>query len=282
MNEKFLIEKKDYIDLIKKALYEDLLDVGDVTSEPLFENNYQSVFILYSKNDGILCGKDIFTEVFNQVDKKCMVEFYFNDRDLLKKGDKVARVKGSILSILKGERTSLNIISHLSGIATKTYEFNQKANGKVKILDTRKTIPGLRSLQKYAVFCGGGKNHRMGLYDMVLIKDNHIDASGGIKNAVDKIRKKWGEKYKIEVETRNMNEVKEALSCNVDIIMLDNMSIDLMKEAVKIINKKFKIEASGNMTFDQIAEVAETGVDFISFGELTHTIKAFDFSLKKE
>ncbi|MCK4797672.1 MAG: carboxylating nicotinate-nucleotide diphosphorylase [Spirochaetes bacterium] len=276
------IKKETYINIIRNSLKEDLQNIGDITSEPIFKEDKNATFVLLSKDYGILCGKDIFCDVFNYIDKKCNVEFYFEDRDVLKKSDIVARVKGRVVSILKGERTALNFISHLSGIATKTSIFVEEANRKIKILDTRKTMPGIRALQKYAVNCGGGYNHRMGLYDMVLIKDNHIDAVGGIANAVAKIRNRWKNKYKIEVETRNLDEVKEALLCNVDRIMLDNMSIDKMKEAVGVINNKVEVEASGNVTFDKIKDIANTGVDFVSIGELTHTVKAFDFSLNKE
>jgi nicotinate-nucleotide pyrophosphorylase (carboxylating) len=275
------LKKEYYSKLIKSALLEDLRHTGDVTSKPLFKNEV-GIFKLLSKDTGILCGKEIFIEVFRQIDKKCKVTFYFNDTDRLNKMDIVARVEGKILSILKAERTALNIISHLSGIATKVNSFVQAAEGKIKILDTRKTIPGLRMLQKYAVFCGGGTNHRIGLYDMVLIKDNHIDASGSITNAVNKIRKKWKNKYKIETETRNLKEVEEALSCNVDRIMLDNMNDKLILEAVKLINKRTEVEISGNVTLERIKTLKETGADYVSIGELTHTIRAFDFSLKKE
>jgi len=276
------MNEKDFKKLIKTALKEDLGNVGDVTSEAIFPKNKEETFKLLAKQDGVLCGKDIFISVFKTIDKKCEVNFYFNDGDSLKKGDIVARVKGDVISILKGERVGLNFISHLSGIATKTNVFAKEAQGKVKILDTRKTIPGLRVLQKYAVKCGGGDNHRMGLFDMVLIKDNHIDAAGSITKAVDKIRYKWAGKYKIEVETRNILEVQEALYCKVDRIMLDNMDIQTMREAVAVINKQAEIEVSGNMTLEKIKIMSELGIDFISFGELTHTVSVFDFSLKKE
>ena len=175
----------------------------------------------------------------------------------------------------------MNLLSHLSGIASKTNEFVRETNGRSTILDTRKTLPGLRELQKYAVRCGGGENHRMGLYDMVMVKDNHIDAAGGIEKAVNKVRDKWGSKYKIEVETRTLEEVGKALISGVDRIMLDNMNIETMRKAVELINGKTETEASGNMILDRISKVSQTGVDFISVGELTHTVKAFDFSLKR-
>lgn len=276
------IKRDDYINVIKSALKEDLKNNLDVTTDAIFTKKEKVVFKLLAKDNGILCGKDVFTDVFKTIDKSCEVVFYFDDRAQIKKGDIVARVKGDIKTILKGERTSLNFISHLSGISTKTSLFVKEARNKLQILDTRKTIPGLRLLQKYAVYCGGGKNHRIGLYDMVLIKDNHIDAAGSITNAVLNVRKKWNKKYKIEVETRNLDEVNEALNCRVDRIMLDNMDLKTMKKAVEIIDKKAETEASGNMTLQRINEVSTTGVDYISFGELTHTVTVFDFSLKKE
>ena len=276
------LSKKDYIPLIKRALKEDFDKLGDITTDSIFTEKKSVTFKLLAKDDGILCGAEVFTEVFKILDKKSDVKFYFKDGDVLKKGDIVARVKGDIKTALKGERTSLNLISHLSGISSKTNVFVKETGGLVKILDTRKTIPGLRNLQKYAVKTGGGENHRIGLFDMILIKDNHIDAAGTISKAVEKVRSRWKNRFKIEVETRNFDEIKEALSCKVDRIMLDNMNIDNMKEAVKIIDKKAEIEISGNMTLEKIKTVREIGVDYISFGELTHTVKAFDFSLKKE
>ncbi len=276
------LKRKDYKKIVKEALKEDIKGDLDVTTEAIFTKKQKVVFKLLAKDNGVLCGKDVFVEVFKTIDKNTKIDFYFKDGSLLKKGDIVARVRGDVKTVLKGERTALNFISHLSGVSTKTSLFVKEAEGKLKILDTRKTIPGLRMLQKYAVFCGGGENHRIGLYDMILIKDNHIDAAGGITEAVKKARKKWGYKYNVEVETRNLEEVKEALQCNVERIMLDNMNLETMKKAVEIIAKKTETEASGNMTLERIKEVAETGVDFISFGELTHTVTVFDFSLKKE
>ncbi len=267
--------------IIKYALDEDLKHIGDITSKAIF-NSEENVFVLFSKEYGILCGSEIFRQVYESINKNIKIKFYFNDGDKISKGAKIAEISGRTAFILQGERTALNFISHLSGIASKTNQFAQKAGSKTKILDTRKTIPGLRELQKYAVKCGGGTNHRIGLYDMIMIKDNHIDGVGSITEAVKRIRKKWKHKYKIEVETRNLKEVKEALNCNVDIIMLDNMNIETMKKAVNIINKKAFVEASGNITLDRVEEASNTGVDFISVGELTHTVKAFDFSLVKQ
>lgn len=260
---------------------EDLRSEGDVTSRAIFTNE-ESQFGLYSKASGILCGLDIFTKVFHKLDPEIVVTTYKHNGDSIVEKDLIASVSGKILAILQAERIALNFISHLSGIATKTAEYVAAANGKAIILDTRKTIPGLRLLQKQAVKCGGGNNHRMGLYDMVMIKDNHIDAAGSITAAVTKVRKKWNSQFKIEVETRNLAEVQEAINNKVNVIMLDNMDNALTKKAVKLIGKRIKTEASGNMTLDRIASVSETGVDYISIGALTHTVKAFDFSLKKE
>lgn len=275
------ITKKDYLYLIKKAVREDNLNQGDITSKAIFKDE-KAVFKLLSKDNGVLCGAQIFTDVFKFIDNSLKVDFYFNDKDNLKPKQIVARVTGKVSSILKGERIGLNFISHLSGIASKTALFVKESKNKIKILDTRKTLPGYRMLQKYAVYCGGGMNHRIGLYDMVLIKDNHIDASGSITDAINKVRLKWKNKFKIEVETRNLNEVKEALTAQADIIMLDNMDIKTMKQAVKLINGKAKSEVSGNVNLKRIKEITTTGADYVSIGELTHSVKIFDFSLKKE
>ncbi len=276
------LQKKDFIPLIKRALKEDLDKNGDITSTAIFSRKTMAVFKLLAKDDGVLCGIDVFSAVFSLLKGKICIEAFYNDGDRLKKGDVVAKVSGSLISILTGERTALNLISHLSGIATKTSRFVSSVHGRPVILDTRKTVPGMRKLQKYAVATGGGKNHRIGLYDMILIKDNHIDAAGGITEAVRRTRKKWGNRFKIEVETRNLDEVREALVCNVDRIMLDNMPNNLMKEAVLLIAGKAEVEASGNMTLERLPSLAECGVDFVSFGELTHSVSIFDFSLKQE
>jgi nicotinate-nucleotide pyrophosphorylase (carboxylating) len=266
--------------LIEIALYEDLLDIGDITSEAIFKDESYA-YKLIAKDNGILCGIDIFIAVMQYVDDKINIKKFFNDKDIINKGDIVADVSGHVISILKAERTALNFISHLSAIATKTAVFVKESKGRVTILDTRKTLPGYRELQKYAVLCGGGKNHRMGLYDTVLIKDNHSDAAGGITSAVERVKDKWGNKYKIEVEARNIDEVKEAVKCNVGRIMLDNMSNEDMKKAVDYIGGVIETEASGNMNLQRIHDVSLTGVNFISFGELTNSVKAFDFSLKE-
>ncbi len=267
--------------IIELAVSEDLGDAGDITSESIFTDNDFHRYTLVSKDEGVLCGVDVFSRVFRHIDEKVSVETYFRDGDEIKYGDTVARVYGPVISVLKSERIALNFISHLSGIATKTAEFVRAAEGKLKILDTRKTLPGYRELQKYAVRCGGGRNHRMGLYDMVMIKDNHIDAAGSIGRAVDRVRAMWGNRFRIEVETRNHEEVQQALESGADIIMLDNMSVEAMAEAVEMIRGRAETEASGNMNLEKIRSIKNCGIDYVSLGELTHTVKIFDFSLKE-
>ena len=272
--------KKDISELIKTALYEDINGREDITSSAIFEDE-QDHFYLISKDMGILCGIDIFEKVFKTVDPSCKIKIEISDGARIEKNMIIAKIYGRVAAILQAERTALNFLSHLSGIASKTDKFVREAAGRSTILDTRKTLPGLRELQKIAVRCGGGENHRMGLWDMVMIKDNHIDAAGGIQKAVQKVRERWGTKYEIEVETRDLDEVKEALQSGANRIMLDNMSIETMQKAVELINGKTETEASGNMILERISKVSLTGVDYISVGELTHSVKAFDFSLKK-
>jgi len=267
--------------IIELAIAEDLGDLGDVTSRSIFTDNPAYEYSLIAKDRGVLCGIDIFKKVFNRIDETVEVETLYSDGDILESGSIVAHVRGPVVSILKSERTALNFLSHLSGIATKAALFAEKSGGFVRILDTRKTLPGYRELQKYAVRCGGCENHRMGLYDMVMIKDNHVDAAGSITSAVTKVRDMWGDRFKVEVETRNIEEVREALQCSVDRIMLDNMSNDIMKEAVEIIDGAAETEASGNMDIERLIEIKGLGIDFVSFGELTHTVNIFDFSLKE-
>ncbi len=265
--------------LIDMALYEDLQDSGDITSASIFQDQ-EHTFRLISKDDGILCGTGIFKKVLQRADKSITVSLFFSDGTAISSGDLVAEVSGRVRSVLSAERTALNFISMLSAVATRTHNFVSATEGKAIILDTRKTIPGFRHLQKYAVRCGGGKNHRMGLHDMIMIKDNHIDAAGGIGRAIKRARNKWKDQYLIEVETRNLDEVKEALKYKANRIMLDNMSIGQMSEAVELIDGACETEASGNITREKIEAVITTGVDFISAGELTNSITAFDFSLK--
>lgn len=276
------ITKHDYKSLIKLGFKEDLYCNRDITTDAIFNKEETSTFVLISKDNGVFCGKEIFENTFFYLDKNIQIKFNLKDGDQIKKDNIVAEITGSVRNILKAERTAINFISTLSAIASKTALFVKEAQGKIKIVDTRKTLPGYRKLFKYAVKCGGGENHRIGLYDMVLIKDNHIDTSGSITKAVNKIREKFGKKYKIEVETRNIDEVKEALSCKVDRIMLDNMDIKKIREAIRYINNEIETEISGGVTLEKIKEIANTGATMVSIGELTHSIKAFDFSLIKK
>jgi len=265
--------------LIEMALFEDLRASGDVTADAIFRNENFS-YRLVAKESGILCGIDIFTRVMLTVDPRIELSCSYRDRDSVKKGDIIADVSGPVKSVLKAERTALNLLSHLSGIATRTSLFVAETGGRCVILDTRKTLPGYREIQKYAVRCGGGSNHRMGLYDMVMINDNHSDAAGGIAAAVAKIRSVYGSTFRVEVEVRNTEEVMQAVEAGADRIMLDNMSTAEMKKSVNLIAHRAETEASGNMTLERIGEVSMTGVDYISVGELTHSVRAFDFSLK--
>ena len=270
-----------YVDnLIKEAISEDINYI-DVSADYLIPENQRNDSYFVAKADGVLCGLDIAMRVFTLLDDTFTYTVHKNDGDEVKAGDLIVEFNGKTACLLKGERTALNIIQHMSGIATATNKAVKLVEGtNASVTDTRKTLPGLRALQKYAVVCGGGKNHRYNLSDGAMLKDNHIDAGGGITNAVKILRSKLGHMVKIEVETRNFDEVKEAVEAGADIIMLDNMTNAQMKECVEYIDGRAKTEASGNITLDNIAEVAKTGVDIISLGALTHSVKAFDISMK--
>lgn len=267
-------------DIIKNALKEDINYIDVATDLTLDSSNIQQGVFL-AKADGVLCGIDVALRVFELLYDGFEYSVYKKDRDTIKKGDIIARVTGPVTFLLKGERTALNLLQHMSGIATETRRCVELVKGtKASIADTRKTLPGLRALQKYAVTCGGGKNHRFNLSDCAMLKDNHIDACGGIEKAVGILREKIGHTVKIEVETRNLDEVAKALNAGADIIMLDNMDNDTMKKAVELMDGKALSEASGGITHDTIAAVAQTGVDIISIGALTHSVTAFDISMK--
>lgn len=269
-------------DLIKRAITEDINYV-DVTTDYLVDESRQTGAYFVSKDDGVLAGLEIALRVFTLLDDTTQLEILAHDGDHVKKGDVLARIKGKTRTLLKGERTALNILQHMSGIATATARCVKLVEGtNASIVDTRKTLPGLRPLQKYAVRCGGGKNHRYNLSDAAMLKDNHIDAYGSLTNAVTALRKKAGHMLKIEVETRNLEELNEALAVGADVIMLDNMDFATMKKAVEITNGRAVLEASGNITDKNIAEVAKTGVDIISLGALTHSVTCFDISMKIE
>lgn len=270
-----------YVDeIILNALKEDINYV-DVATDYLIDENQRNDAYFVSKADGVLCGLDVAMRVFELLDDTFECKTYFKDGDKIKKGDLIAEFSGKTALLLKAERTALNLLQHMSGIASATNELVVLCEGTdAQITDTRKTLPSLRAIQKYAVTCGGGKNHRFNLSDCAMLKDNHIDAGGGIANAVNKLRSKIGHTVKIEVETRNLDEVKQAIEAGADIIMLDNMSTDMMKQAVELIGGKAKTEASGGITEETIRSVAKTGVDIISVGAITHSVKAFDISMK--
>lgn len=267
-------------DIIKTALLEDINYV-DVTTDYLVDDDRVSTARYVAKDSGILCGIDIALRVFTLLDENASFEVYIHDGEEVKKGDIIARITAKTRALLKGERTALNIIQHMSGIATATNRCVKLVEGtKASIADTRKTLPGLRVLQKYAVTVGGGRNHRYNLSDCAMLKDTHLDAYGSMTGAVNALREKMGHTVKIEVEVGTIEELNEALGLGVEIIMLDNMSCEAMAEAVKITNGRALLEASGNVTAETIRPIAETGVDIISLGALTHSVKAFDISMK--
>lgn len=272
---------KIYVDrLIENALLEDINYV-DAATDYLIPEDQQGSAQFIAKADGVLAGMEIALRVFEILQPDFKAEVFKKDGDYLKKGDIIAKISGNTRTLLKGERTALNLLQHMSGVATATNKAVKLVEGtNASIADTRKTLPGLRPLEKYAVTVGGGKNHRYNLSDCAMLKDNHVDAGGGITNAVNKLREKLGHTVKIELEVRNLDELKEALSVDVDIIMLDNMSCEDMKKAVEITAGKAKLEASGGITDETLCAVAETGVDIISMGAVTHSVKAFDISLK--
>lgn len=270
-----------YVDnIINTALAEDI-NYMDVTTDNLLSPEHTSSAYYIAKDSGVLCGIDIAKRVFELAGGNVEFETLIHDGEKVQKGDIIAKMKGSTVTLLKGERTALNILQHLSGIATATNKCAELIAGtNASVTDTRKTLPGLRAMQKYAVTVGGGKNHRFNLSDGAMLKDNHIDAYGGITQAVTALRKKIGHMVKIEVEVRNLDELREALSVGCEVIMLDNMNCDEMKKAVEINNGKALLEASGNVTSENIRNIAETGVDIISLGALTHSVKCFDISMR--
>ncbi|OGW27626.1 MAG: nicotinate-nucleotide diphosphorylase (carboxylating) [Nitrospirae bacterium GWC2_57_13] len=254
---------------------------GDVTSEAIVPSDAVAIAEIKAKEGLVLAGIDIVREVFHSLDPAIKYEPLAKEGDTIKAGAVLARVSGKTRVLLAGERVALNILQHLSGIATLTAQYVERIQGtKAQILDTRKTLPGLRALEKHAVRIGGGRNHRFGLYDGILIKDNHITAAGGITGAVELARNKAHHLLKIEVETKTLDEVKEALEARADVIMLDNMPLDMMRQAVRIISGRAFAEASGNVSLARVRQIAETGVDLISAGALTHSAPAADISMK--
>ena len=275
-----------YENLINKLLdlgIEEDINTGDVTTESIIPESMNAVATMTAKQEGVVSGLEIVKMVYDRFQKDVVFTPYFKDGDFVKKGEVILKIEATYPTLLKGERLSLNLFQRMSGIATETAKYVRELEGTgTELLDTRKTAPGMRVIDKLAVKHGGGTNHRMGLYDMAMIKDNHIKMAGGIPKAVEQVRSKIDPSIKIEVETTNLDEVKQAIEAGADIIMLDNMSNDAMKEAVDVIKaagKGIKTEASGNMSIPRLIEVAATGVDYISVGALTHTVKAMDISM---
>jgi len=269
--------------LVRLALNEDVR-TGDYTSLWTLPAEQVQTAKLIAKEDGVVAGLPIIELVFAELGGKVKVETYIQDGEPVKVGTQIASITGETKTLLSGERVMLNFLQQLSGVATITNKFaNALKGGKTKVLDTRKTIPGFRTLQKYAVLAGGGSNHRMGLWDMVLVKDNHIAAAGGVLEAWEAVKKQNTGNLKVEIEVENLEQLKLLLGLGVNRIMLDNMSNDLMCEAVKIVKESgdpVELEASGNMTLERVKELADIGLDFISVGALTHSVKALDISMR--
>ncbi len=268
--------------IIYLALNEDIF-TGDITSESTIPDDVMAKASFLSKDNGIVAGLDVVKEVFRAVDHEIKFNKIVNDGTEISKGQIIAIAEGRARSLLSAERTALNFLQRLSGIATNTSRYVKAVSGyKAVVVDTRKTTPGWRVLEKYAVRVGGGHNHRFGLYDAVLIKDNHIAVVGSITKAVSMARERIPHTMKIEVETENLDQVAEALSSGADIIMLDNMSLDMMSKAVKLINGRALVEASGGIKLENVLDVAKTGVDMISIGALTHSAMPLDISMEME
>ena len=264
--------------LVRRALDEDL-GSGDITTRNILDEKSIWTAEVLAKESLTLCGTEIFRRAFNMLDSSCTFPGpCYQDGDEVSSGEVIMKIRCKGVALLEGERTALNLLQKFSGIATLTRKFVERAR-PVTVLDTRKTTAGLRSFEKYAVKCGGGKNHRFGLYDAVMIKDNHIKAAGSISEAVKRIRKKLNQEKTIEVETTNLQEVAEALSAGVDTIMLDNMSTEMIRQSVQLIGRKVKIEVSGSISLKRLDELAGTGIDFVSVGALTHSAPAVDISM---
>ncbi len=274
MLNKFFIENH-----VKQALNEDI-GFGDITTDYLTDENDTLVSSLNTRVDGIFCGRDVFETVFKILSQDISIKFYFQDGDVIKKGDKIADISGPARYILMGERTALNYVQRMSGIATETNKY-QKAIGeyKAKIVDTRKTTPGFRAFEKYSVKMGGGSLHRFNLSDCAMIKDNHIKFAGSLTDAVMKLRRNISHAHKIEVECDTLEQVQEALSCGVDIIMLDNMDIETMQKGVNLINGAAIVEASGNVSIETVRKIASTGVDIISSSAIVAKAPTLDLGL---
>ncbi len=276
--------KQELVSLIARAGAEDLAQAGDITSAAIFPAEQRNRAVLVARQQGIVCGIDIGALVLHQFGADADMQVSLRDGSAVEKGETVAELQGSTIDLLRCERTILNFMGRLSGIATTTSHFvHAVKHTRARILDTRKTTPGWRHLEKYAVRCGGGENHRMGLYDMFLIKDNHIAAAGSITAAVSGCRSYSRARRlqaAIEVEAKSIAEVEEALALQVDRIMLDNMSPAMMKNCVELVNHRIALEASGGVALETVSAIAETGVDYISIGALTHSSRVLDLSME--
>lgn len=266
-------------DHVKNALQEDI-GFGDITTDYLTNEEDRMSCVLNTRVDGIFCGKNVFEMVFKVLSPSINIKFYFNDGDKIKKGDKIADIEGPARYILMGERTALNYAQRMSGIATETNKYqNAVGEYKARIVDTRKTTPGFRAFEKYSVKTGGGSLHRFNLSDCAMIKDNHIKYAGSLTKAVEKLRQHISHAHKIEVECDTVEQVKEAVNCGADIIMLDNMSLDMMRECVKLIDGKAIVEASGNVNLNTVYDIASTGVDIISSSAIVAKAPTLDLGL---
>jgi len=273
--------KEDTIDSVIAAALKEDLPQGDITSESIIPEESRSEAIVLAKEEGVLAGLDVAKRVFAKIDDDLEFRKMKEDGQSFDAGEKLAVIRGSSISILKGERTALNFLQRMSGIASTTWRFVQALEGtKTKILDTRKTTPGLRTLEKYAVKMGGGKNHRHNLSEMVMIKDNHLKLVGSISEAVQRAKERVEPGIKVEVEATTLDEVKEAVRSGADMVMLDNMSIKKMREVVNWMKGKVPLEVSGKVSLDRIREIAALGVDFISVGSLTHSYRSVDISIE--
>ena len=280
MEQSFL--QKQVEALIRRALEEDL-GSGDVTTRAVVDPDAVYIGEMVAKADGVIAGLEVARWTFQLLDPLVEFQSRLTDGAAVDAPQILARVKGNGQALLTGERVALNFVQRMSGIATLTRQFVSAVAGtRAVILDTRKTVPGLRILDRWAVRLGGGQNHRFGLFDMVLIKDNHIQAAGSITLAVERVRQRYGQQFPIEVEVKNLTELEEALALRVDRILLDNMDIPTLRQAVQRTAGRVPLEASGNITLDNVAEVARTGVDYISVGQLTHSVKALDISFRLE
>lgn len=271
----------EYAELLVRAALAEDIGSGDITTNAIVKKNERGDAEFIAKEGMIVAGLFIPEMVFAMLDRKALFKAKVKEGGRAKKGQVIATVQGALAALLAGERVALNFLQRLSGIATKTHEFASRIkNTKVKLLDTRKTTPCMRALEKYAVMAGGGTNHRFGLFDLVMIKDNHIKAAGSVTAAIMAVKKKYRDAVPIEVEVTDLDELKEALASGADIIMLDNMGIPMIRKAAKLINGAAFIEVSGNINIENIGSVAKEGIDFISAGALTHSARAVDISME--